>query len=51
MFSSVRKEFSVYNFEHANTDNLFKIFDMLEDEAKSLTEKKLSLLTRSMFKS
>ena len=37
------KEFSAYNFEHANTDNLFKIFEMLEQEAKSLTEKKLSL--------
>ena len=39
IFSSVRKEFSAYNFEYANTDNLFKMFDMLEDEAKSLTEK------------
>ena len=37
------KEFSAYNFEHANTDNLFKIFEMLENEAQSLTEKKLSL--------
>ena len=43
VFHQSEKEFSVYNFEHANTDNLFKIFDMLEDEAKSLTEKKLSL--------
>ena len=37
------KEFSAYNFEHANINNLFKIFDMLESEAKSLIEKKLSL--------
>jgi len=37
------KEFSAYNFEHANTKNLFKIFDMLENEAKSLIEKKISL--------
>ena len=37
------KEFSAYNFEYANTDNLFKIFEMLEHEAKSLTENKLSL--------
>ena len=37
------KEFSAYNFEHADTDILFKIFEMLEQEAKSLTEKKLSL--------
>ena len=43
VFYQSEKEFSAYNFEHANTDNLFKIFDMLEDEAKSLTENKLSL--------
>ena len=43
VFHQSEKEFSAYNFEHANTDNLFKIFDMLEDEAKSLTENKLSL--------
>ena len=43
VFHQSEKEFSAYNFEYANTDNLFKIFDMLEDEAKSLTEKKLSL--------
>ena len=43
VFYQSEKEFSAYNFEHANTDNLFKIFDMLEDEAKSLTEYKLSL--------
>ena len=43
VFHQSEKEFSAYNFEYANTDNLFKIFDMLEDEAKTLTEKKLSL--------
>ena len=43
VFHQSEKEFSAYNFEYANTDNLFNIFDMLESEAKSLTEKKLSL--------
>jgi glycyl-tRNA synthetase alpha chain len=43
VFYQSEKEFSAYNFEHANTDNLFKIFDMIEQEAQSLTEKKLSL--------
>ena len=43
VFHQSEKEFSAYNFEHANTDYLLKIFDMLEDEAKSLIEKKLSL--------
>lgn len=43
VFHQSEKEFSAYNFEHANTDNLLKIFDMLEEEAKSLTLKKLSL--------
>ncbi len=43
VFYQSEKEFSAYNFEYANTDNLLKIFDMLEDEAKSLSGKKLSL--------
>ena len=43
VFYQSEKEFSAYNFEHANTDNLFKIFDMIEQEAKSLIEKKISL--------
>jgi len=43
VFHKSEREYSAYNFEHANTDNLFKIFDMLEDEAKSLAEKKISL--------
>ena len=43
VFHQAEKEFSAYNFDYANTDYLFKIFDMLEDEAKKLLEKKLSL--------
>ena len=43
VFYQSEKEFSAYNFEHANTENLFKMFDMLENEAKSLVEKKIAL--------
>ena len=43
VFHQAEKEFSAYNFEYANTENLFKIFDMFESEAKSLVEKKISL--------
>jgi len=43
VFYQSEKEFSAYNFEYAITDNLFKIFDMIEQEAKSLIEKKISL--------
>ena len=43
VFHQAEKEFSAYNFEHANTKNLFMIFDMFENEAKSLVEKKISL--------
>ena len=43
VFLQAEKEFSAYNFEHANTDNLFKMFDILELEAKSLVDKKISL--------
>ena len=43
VFHQAEKEFSAYNFEYANTAKLFKIFDMLEEEAKSLIEKKISL--------
>ncbi len=43
VFQQAEKEFSAYNFEHANTENLFKIFDMLEKESLSLSEKKISL--------
>ena len=43
VFHQSEKEFSAYNFEYANTDNLFKIFEMLEEETKLLVEKKISL--------
>ena len=43
VFHQSEKEFSAYNFDHANTENLFKMFDMLESEAKSLVERKISL--------
>jgi glycyl-tRNA synthetase alpha chain len=43
VFHQAEKEFSTYNFELANTENLFKIFDMIEKEAKMLTENDVSL--------
>ena len=43
VFHQSEKEFSAYNFDHANTENLFKMFDMFESEAKSLVEKRISL--------
>ena len=43
VFHQAEKEFSAYNFDHANIENLFKIFDMFESEAKLLVEKKISL--------
>ena len=43
VFHQSEKEFSAYNFDYANTENLFKIFDMYENEAKSLIEMKISL--------
>ena len=43
VFHQSEKEYSAYNFEYANTENLFKMFDMFESEAKSLVEKKISL--------
>ncbi len=43
VFHQSEKEFSAYNFEYANTDNLFKIFEMFEEETKLLVEKKISL--------
>jgi len=43
VFHQSEKEFSAYNFEYANTENLFKMFEMFEDEAKALIEKKISL--------
>jgi glycyl-tRNA synthetase alpha chain len=43
IFHQAEKEFSAYNFEHANVNSLFKMFDMIELEAKSLVEKNISL--------
>ncbi len=43
VFHQAEKEFSSYNFELANTENLFKIFDMIEKEAKMLSENDVSL--------
>ena len=43
VFLQAEKEFSKYSFELANVENLFKIFDMLENESKSLIKNKLSL--------
>jgi glycyl-tRNA synthetase alpha chain len=40
VFHQAEKEFSAYNFEHANFESLLKIFDMIEQEAKSLVKKK-----------
>jgi glycyl-tRNA synthetase alpha chain len=37
------KEFSAYNFEFANTDNLLKSFAMAEQECQSLLSKNLAL--------
>ena len=43
VFHQAEKEFSAYNFEYANTEILFKMFDMLESEARSMIENKISL--------
>ena len=43
VFHQAEKEFSAYNFDYANTEHLLKIFEMIESEAKSLVEKKISL--------
>ena len=43
VFHQSEKEFSAYNFDYANTENLFKMFEIFESEAKSLVEKKVSL--------
>ena len=43
VFHQAEKEFSAYNFEYANTDKLFKLSLIHEEEAKSLIEKKFSL--------
>jgi glycyl-tRNA synthetase alpha chain len=43
VFFQAEKEFSAYNFEHANTETLLKIFEFSEAECKALLEKKLAL--------
>jgi glycyl-tRNA synthetase alpha chain len=43
IFHQAEKEFSAYNFEHANTENLLKSFSFAESECRFLLEKKLSL--------
>jgi len=43
IFHQAEKEYSAYNFEFANTENLLKSFNMAEAECKSLLEKKLTL--------
>ena len=43
VFLQAEKEFSAYNFEHANTDSLFDQFVKVEKESKDLSEKKLCL--------
>jgi glycyl-tRNA synthetase alpha chain len=43
VFLQAEKEFSAYNFEFANTENLLKSFEASETECKSLLDKKLSL--------
>ena len=43
VFHQSEKEFSAYNFDYANTENLLRMFDMFESEAKILVEKKVSL--------
>jgi glycyl-tRNA synthetase alpha chain len=42
-FIKQKKNFQHTTFEHANVENLLKMFDMIEKEAKSLVEKKISL--------
>ena len=43
VFLQAEKEFSAYNFEHANTEILLKNFEFAESECKALLEKKLAL--------
>jgi len=43
VFHQAEKEFSKYNFELANTESLFKNFDMVETEAKFLVQNKIAL--------
>ena len=43
VFFQSEKEYSSYNFENANVENLLKIFDMVEKETQQLINKNLSL--------
>jgi glycyl-tRNA synthetase alpha chain len=43
VFHQNEVEMSAYNFEHAPVDDLFQLFDLYENESKSLIEKGLSL--------
>jgi glycyl-tRNA synthetase alpha chain len=44
VFHQAEKEFSAYNFEHANVDNLLKMFDMHEWKQNLLLKKKYHYL-------
>ena len=41
VFKEPERQWSIYNFEVADTDKLFKLFDIHEDEAKRLVEMNL----------
>jgi glycyl-tRNA synthetase alpha chain len=43
IFLENERQFSAYNFEHANTETLFKQFTQAADEARALIEAKLPL--------
>ena len=43
IFLKSEKQFSKYNFELANTKNLFEVFKILEEEAKNLLINELPL--------
>ncbi len=43
IFKRAEKEWSVYNFEKANTDMLFKVFEMFEEESKTMLKEGLLL--------
>ena len=43
IFLQAEKEFSAYNFDFANTEDLLNNFNIAEKECKALLEKKLSL--------
>ena len=43
VFKEAEREWSVYNFDEANTDMLFKLFSMFEREAERLVERGLVL--------